>query len=297
MVKVHAKKEQQAGKGKRDALISELTVYPVKSMKGIKLEKAVLTQKGLLHDRRWMVIRSDGRFVTQRELPRLALIQTNLHEDGLKLSLKDHGSISVPFEEAEGEPIRTKVWKDPCEVIDEGKVVSDWISGALGNSGPFRLVRMTPGFRRPQSRSESVGEETTTHFADSAPFLVANEASLEALNRELEIRGYPPVPMNRFRPNIVIRGPRPFSEHSISELEADAFILKFCHPCQRCVVTTINQETACKNPDWQPYKTLRDLNPMPGKPEAPAFGQNAVLRAKDRATITVGDVVKVRDHD
>ena len=257
--------------------ITQLTVYPVKSMRGIALESAVLTSQGLAHDRRFMVVRSDGRFVTQRELHRLALVHTRLDKTGIELSIEGAAWSPFPAETQAAIPFKQKSGGDECETLDQGAEISRWLTSALHSSDRLRLVRMAPGYVRPQGQPANLGKKTSTFFADAAPFLVANEASLEALNRELELRGHVPVPMNRFRPNIVLRGPGPFAEHQVAELSSEEFRLKFCHPCQRCVVTTIDQDTAAKHPDWQPYKTLRDINPMPGNERAPAFAHNAIL--------------------
>jgi uncharacterized protein YcbX len=272
--------------------ITALYIYPVKSMRGISLASANLTPQGLDHDRRRMVVRENGRFVTQRDLPQLALIETCLSEDGIELSREGHGSIQVPTRPIAGERMSTKVWGDPCEVIDQGEEISRWLTSALNTEENLRLVCMAPDFIRPQSQAENLGENTTTAFADAAPFLVANEASLEVLNHELESRGHDTVPMNRFRPNIVVRGLEPFAEHRISDMSSDNYRLKFCHPCQRCVVTTIDQETAARSSNWQPYKTLRDLNPMPGNETAPAFAQNATLAHGNGQKISIGDAAR-----
>lgn len=269
--------------------ITSLTIYPVKSMKGIALDCARLTPQGLEHDRRFMVVRANGRFVTQRDLPRLALVQTRLTEDGVELSMDGHGSITLPFECTDGDRVVTGVWGDECLAIDQGEHVSNWLTSAMQSNGELHLVRMAPGFTRPQGKPEFLGAETHTYFADAAPFLVANEASLDALNRELDARGLVQVPMNRFRPNIVLRGLQAFAEHETPELRSDRYSLKFCHPCERCVVTTIDQATAEKDPDWQPFRTLREINPIPGKKPAPAFGQNAILASGDGQEIRQGD--------
>jgi len=271
------------------AEISGLTIYPVKSMKGIELESAELTLHGLQNDRRFMVVRANGRFVTQRDLSRLALVQTSLDEDGIVLSMDGHGSVTVPFKKADGERIHTKVWGDECETVDQGAGISRWLTSALESSGTLKLVRMAPGFVRPQSQPENLGAKTTTQFADAAPLLVANESSLEVLNRELETRGHIPVPMNRFRPNIVVRGLAPFAEHQIAELSSENYRLGLCHPCERCVVTTIDQATGIKNPDRQPFRTLGEINPMPGTERSPAFAQNAILKEGEGQTMALGD--------
>ena len=269
--------------------IAGLTIYPVKSMKGIALERSTLTPQGLLHDRRWMVVTAGGRFITQRNLARMALVQTELADGVVTLSLQGQGSITIPANSSGGEEMRTKVWGDLCETVDEGQEVSRWLTAALESNTELRLVHMAPGFVRPQGKPEHLGEETHTNFADAAPFLIANESSLDALNDELTTRGESPVPMDRFRPNIVLRGLQAFAEHSMPAVRSDTYSLKFCHPCERCVITTINQDTAEKNPDWQPFNTLKEINPVPGKKPAPAFGQNATLLSGDRAIVAVGD--------
>lgn len=271
------------------AEISGLTIYPVKSMQGIELESAELTLHGLQNDRRFMVVRANGRFVTQRDLSRLALVQTSLDEDGIVLSMDGHGSVTVPFLAGDGERIQSKVWGDECETVDQGEEISRWLTSALESSGTLKLVRMAPGFIRPQSQPEKLGAKTATHFADAAPFLVANESSLDVLNRELETRGHNPVPMNRFRPNIVVRGLAPFAEHEIAELSSENYRLGLCHPCERCVVTTIDQATGIKNPDRQPFRTLGEINPIPGTERSPAFAQNAILKEGDGQTMALGD--------
>ena len=271
------------------AEISGLTIYPVKSMQGIALESAELTPHGLANDRRYMVVRANGRFVTQRDMSRLALVQTSLDEDGIVLAMDGHGSVTVPFMAADGERIQTKVWGDVCETIDQGEDISRWLSSALESSDALRLVRMARGFVRPQSNPEKLGALTTTYFADAAPFLVATESSLEVLNQELAKRGHSPVPMNRFRPNIVVRGLAPFAEHEIEELSSENYRLGLCHPCERCVVTTIDQTTGIKNPDRQPFRTLGEINPMPGTKRAPAFAQNAILKEGEGQTMALGD--------
>lgn len=275
--------------------VTSLTIYPVKSMKGIGLDRARLTPQGLEHDRRFMVVRPNGRFVTQRDLPRLALVRTAVEDDRVVLSLDGCGAIVVPGAECEGRRIETKVWGDPCETVDLGEDVSRWLTDVLRSETPLRLVRMATGFVRPQSRPEHLGADTHTFFADAAPFLVAGESSLARLNRELEKRGHQPVPMDRFRPNIVVRGLEPFAEHAAGGLRSDRYRLGFCHPCERCVVTTIDQATAEKDPGWQPFRTLRDINPVPGGKPAPAFGQNAVLLGGERQTISVGDRLALLD--
>ena len=274
------------------ARVTGLYIYPVKSMMGIALDEAVLTPKGLEHDRRWMVVRPQGRFVTQRDEPRLALIRTRLDAGGLTLSRDGHGSIFVPFEFSGGPRLQTRVWNDNCSVEDEGDEIARWLDDAIGDNQGLRLVRMAAGFQRSLAATDRYGEGTTTDFADSAPYLVASESSLDALNIELESRGRPPVPMNRFRPNIVLRGLPPFAEHRAGRLEGDGWSIRLVDHCERCLVTTVDQATAQRDPAREPYETLRRLNPAPGDKGAPAFAQNAKLGSGAGACITAGSVLK-----
>ena len=269
--------------------VAALTVYPVKSMRGIALDRAALTPLGLEHDRRFMVVRPDGTFVTQRDTPLLALVHTALAPGGLSLSRKGFGQIHVPFGVHGGERVRTRVWKDECETEDQGKTVSRWLTEALESPATLRLVAMARGYDRPQGKPGRLGAATRTLFADAAPFLVAGEESLSALNRALESQGESAVPINRFRPNIVVRGVPAFAEHRKAEWSCEAYGLRLCYPCERCIVTTIDQETARKDPSREPYRTLAGLNPMPGSDRAPAFGQNATLAFGAGNTIRVGD--------
>jgi len=273
--------------------ITGITIYPVKSMKGIPLESSEITPEGLMYDRLWMVVRSNGRFVTQRDLPQMALVHTSLDENGLVLSRPGFGSVTVPLQARDGSLIETMVWNDVCETIDQGEKYSSWLTDALESDTPLRLVRMKPSFKRSLSKAALMSDESTTHFADGAPILVANEASLVKLNTELESKSLPAVPMNRFRPNIVVTGLQPFQEHALDTLTTDNYQLKLCFPCVRCIVTTINQDTAEKNPNGQPFKTLQRLNPAPGNKKAPIFGENAILTHGNNKRVAVGDYLNI----
>jgi uncharacterized protein YcbX len=277
----------------RKLVVSGLFIHPVKSMRAISLQQATLTARGLLHDRRWMVVRPNGRFVTQRDAATLALIDCELEDDGAVLRREGHGSVRIPFEGRPGEAVATEVWGDPCRAVDEGPEVSRWLTEAVGSAEALRIVRMAPGFRRRQSQPERFGEDTTTLFADSAPLLLASETSLAALNDELQAGGHDPVPMNRFRPNIVLRGLEPFEEHRSAMLSGSSWSLRLAQRCERCVVTTIDQETARPDPAREPYMTLRRINPVPGPSAGPAFGQHAILDTGEGRSITVGEAVTV----
>lgn len=273
--------------------ITGLVTYPVKSMKGIPVESTRVTNEGLANDRQWMVVKSNGQFVTQRDLPDMSLIHTHLDENGLVLSKPACGSISIPYNLHNGTPVKTMVWKDVCETLDQGPDISDWLTQALKSNEALRLVRMRPGFNRSLSKAALMSGETSTIFADGAPLLLANEASLDRLNSMLESRAMQAVPMNRFRPNIIVKGLEPFAEHREAALTSNTYQIKLCFPCQRCVVTTIDQDTAEKDSRGQPFKTLQLINPMPGDSKAPAFGENAILTHGNDEIIAVGDLLEI----
>jgi uncharacterized protein YcbX len=273
--------------------VKSLTIYPVKSMKGIALDQAKLTPLGLANDRRWMVVRENGRFLTQRDNGRLALIHTALNDTGLVLSLPGMPDLAIGFDARAGAGLASDVWGDEVQGTDLGDEISAWLTEALRSAAPVRMIRMLEGFNRPQNHPDAFGAETTTVFADAAPYLVANHSSLAALNEELVRRGLDAVPMNRFRPNIVIEGLAAFDEHRVTSLSHPEWRLDLRGPCERCVVTTIDQDSGERNPDRQPFRTLAEFNPMPDKsPPAPAFAQYATLADGADGTISVGDTLE-----
>lgn len=274
--------------------VTGLYIYPVKSLRGITLQSAELTPQGLRHrgfrDRGWMLVNAKDGFVTQRQFPQLALIHTRLTDDALVLSREGLEDLLIPLDYAgPGTVIEAKVWRDTCTTMDEGETAAAWLQQAIGWDKPVRLVRMAPDTQRPQSNPEQLGESTHTHFADAAPYLVANEHSLIALNEALVDKGLDAVPINRFRPNIVINGLEAFAEHQLKTLTHNDYQLQFCYPCERCIMTTINQDSAEKHPAMEPFKTLVALNPMPEQQQAPAFAENGVLTRGSGAHIQVGD--------
>jgi uncharacterized protein YcbX len=271
----------------KEVEVTSLHVYPVKSAKGIGLSQAELTPQGLKFDRSWMVVMADGRFATQRQIARMALIETALVESGLRLSIAGQPPITISYEVPQGDKIITKVWEDEVVTVDEGEVPSKWLTEALETEEPVRLVRMAPDYQRPQGQPEVLGKETSVYFADAAPFLIVDEASLAALNKRLETQGEHPVPMNRFRPNIVIRGLAAFEEHKVSTIANVDCQFRFRFACERCVITTTDQTTAARNSPGELLKTLKALNPSPNN--KPAFGQNCTLDKSRGGRIAVGD--------
>ncbi|MDN3639026.1 MOSC N-terminal beta barrel domain-containing protein [Simiduia curdlanivorans] len=295
--------------------VTDLFIYPVKSLRGIRLERAQLDIRGLEDDRRWMIIDDKNKFVTQRRLPAMALIQTQLTESHLILK-SSQGECAIARQYAgTGTPFSATIWNDEVQVLDEGDAVSAWLSDALdglhanepnlAKQKKWRLVRLA-NQPRPMSKPQYLGAQTHTVFADMAPLLIANQASLDALNSALVAKGETPVPMNRFRPNLVITGLAAFAEHRLAGLAGQGYQIRFGYPCERCVMPSIDQMTAAKHPTMEPYITLRDINSMPayGKgeyakpanPKAAAFGENAYLAHAQSSLLLVGDTFQVL-HD
>jgi uncharacterized protein YcbX len=279
-----------------NAEVRGLFVYPLKSCKPIALREAELSHQGLKFDRRWMVVSASGHAQTQRDIPLLSQIHTALDGDLLVLSRPGHGSTELPLLD-DGQPPETqrvqtiKVWKDECDTVVASDAASRWLTQATQSNTALHIVKMAPGFVRAQSSPAELGAGTQVQFADAAPFLIVNEASLDRLNAVLLGKGETAVPINRFRPNIVIRGLEPFGERAQQVLGNDFYRLNFRTPCERCVVPTIDQETSIPHPRKEPFATLRDLNPRDPERRQPLFGQYATLQDWSGGKIAVGDLL------
>lgn len=280
--------------------IEQLMVYPVKSLGGIAVERWPVTPEGLLFDRNWMLVLPNGRFVTQRQLPQMALINTAIEDDRLRLSAAGKGQVSLPLSSAGGvssvadSPVFTAtVWRDHCDVIEAAAEASAWLNAALRPPHPLRLVAMAPGQQRPQSQPERFGRDNHTRFADAAPLLVANQDSLDALNTELIRRGMQAVEMRRFRPNVVVSGVPAFAEHELVHgRREDGLSLHLRDRCERCTIITVDPELGVADADMEPYRTLATLNAMPDNPRSAVFAVNTTLKfpAGDSGhLLTIGD--------
>ncbi|SDO17818.1 MOSC domain-containing protein [Vreelandella arcis] len=277
--------------------ITELNVYPVKSLQGITLEQTQLYEHGLAWDRRWMLVDTHQRFVTQRQIPGLATIGVALTDDALVLSHPTVEPLAVSLEEPEGNLRLVSVWDDHCKALPESPEVTRWLEAALGPSARgLSLVRFATDFQRSVEDDFLAGGTAHTYFADGYPFLLTTTGSLAALNDALAARGHDHVPMSRFRPNLVIECETPWDEDRWATLteSTGAFRLALRKPCQRCKVTTIDQQTAAIHEPAQPLKTLVELNTQPALKGA-HFGQNATLIKGDGAVIRVGAVLEVSD--
>ncbi len=272
--------------------IDALHVYPVKGCRGLSPERVDAQATGFaidgLSDREWMVIDSQARFVTQREFPRLALVEVSLAGDTLALTTPGLSSLLIPLVAAPRVAHDVRVWRSAARGFDEGERAADWLSEALG--APIRLVR----FDRTKPRrcnSDFVGATGAhTLFADGYPVLVIGLASLNDLNARLEANGFPQIPMNRFRPNLVLAGLDPYAEDYIDTIEVAGVVLQCVKPCTRCQVTTTDQATA--HVGVEPLRTLSGYR-MNERLGGVTFGMNAIVVAGVGGTLMRGGDARV----
>ncbi len=234
-------------------VLTELWRYPVKSMRGNRHPALPIGARGFVGDRHWMLVGPDGRFLTQRQLPRMALINTRLesksgHEE-LWLSL-DSGEQCKVVPGAGGEPLEVKVWGDTCAASTAGTEVDQWLSDFLETS--CRLVELPSEEVRPVDPEYALaGANDQVGFADGFPFLLISQASLDGLNERLNV----PLPMQRFRPNLVISGCEPHAEDSWSRIRIGGISFRVAKPCSRCPIPTIDPATAERG--VEPLRTLQ----------------------------------------
>jgi len=247
--------------------VSALCVYPVKSARGIARERVSLTATGFEWDRQWMIVNSRGVFLSQRTHPQLARIVPEVTARALLLSAPGLATLSVPLGVAAAR-IAVRVWDDACVGIDQGEEAEEWVTRAVGE--PARLVRVAPDMERFANRQFAGASPAPLGFPDGYPVLVCNESSLEELNMRLPQR----IPMERFRPNIVLRGLPAWAEDHIDTLCFGAVTLRLVKPCTRCAIPSIDQESGVRSTD--PLPALREFR-FSRHLRGVMFGENAVI--------------------
>jgi uncharacterized protein YcbX len=225
--------------------IAQLFVYPIKSLGGTALSSALVTDRGLQHDRRWMLVDANNRFMTQRETPALALFQTSITTEGIRIDHPSGCHWSLPFQATPAGSTNVRIWNDECPAELVGPDADKWFSDLL--SLKCRLVHMPDSTQRPVEKNT---DGRITSFSDDYPFLILGQASLDDLNSRLQL----PVPVNRFRPNIVFSGGEAFAEDCMAHFRIGEIDFYGVKPCARCVVTTIDQASGRKNKE--PLATL-----------------------------------------
>jgi uncharacterized protein YcbX len=265
--------------------VSALHTYPIKSCGALSHAQIALDERGPAWDRRWMVVDSVGVFITQRELPALAPIQPSFAADCLRLSAPGMPDAAIPLQQRNMPSRAVRVWRDTCDAMDEGDDLAAWLSDYLGAA--VRLVRMADGFVRPADTTYAP-PDTPVGFADGFPLLLVSDASLDDLNQHLQSRGKMPVPMSRFRPNVVISGCEAFAEDGWRAITIGSVTLDIVKPCARCVETTVDQSTGTIPDHTEPLATLNTYRKRDGNV---LFAQNAIHRAP--GVLRVGDTVSV----
>lgn len=261
--------------------LSSIYVYPVKSCGGISYPSWEVDRLGFKYDRRWMVITPRGEFLTQREIPALALIQPRIDPPHLRITAPGAAELVMALSPLGGRPVATRVWDDSLQVVAPDHRADAWFSDFLGHEVviayfPDRVVREVNRTYAPAGGQ--------TGFADGFPFLLIGEASLADLNSRLPR----PLPMNRFRPNLVVAGSEPFAEDGWKGIRVGEIPMQVVKPCPRCVVPTTDQATGRRDGD-EPLRTLATFRRRDNKV---MFGQNVVHYGV--GTLTVGDPVESR---
>ena len=283
---IHKQPYRNAGSPRRGLLrvagsvtLSGLYVYPIKSCGGVALESAAAGATGLRHDRRWMLVDEAGEFLSQRGLPRMALISVRFAPDHLVVGAPGMTDLEVPLRPEQVEDlVLVRVWGDAVLAASVGEEADRWFGEFLRL--PCRLVY------EPEDEVRSVdsayaADEDQVGFADAFPFLLISDASLEDLNGRLE----EPVPMNRFRPNLVVSGCEPYAEDGWASVRIGTVPFRVAEPCARCAVTTVNQGTGARGKE--PLRTLATYRKAGGEVY---FGRNLIHDSP--GTIRVGDPVE-----
>jgi len=278
------------------ARIARLFVYPVKSCAGVEVREALLLPTGLEFDRAWMVVDTAGEFVTQRQLPRMALIRPQMKHLEMVLRAPGMLALHIAFDRVE-KPVRVKVWKDEVAAYDMGDIAAQWFSDFLSEPGApqrLRLVRFDPEHKRLSNLKWTGGVEAPNEFSDGYPLLVASEASLNELNVRLAAAGHGAVGIERFRPNIVLAGVEAHDEDRVENLcvdtgEGDPTQLKPVKPCVRCPIPDIDPATALSSPEVG--DTLRTYRQDARVGGGITFGMNAIVLAGAEQTLQVGQAV------
>ncbi len=261
--------------------VQEIRIYPVKALRGYALPASDVALWGLDHDRRWMVVQPDGRFLTQRELPAMARIDARATADALTLAAGGGGGLRVPVPTPAAERRQVQVWGDQVPALDAGPEAAAWLGARLGLA--CGLVYLDDPHARPVDPAYGRPEDRAL-FSDGFPVLLANTASLAALNAALPN----PIDMARFRPNIVVSGAAAWDEDRWRRIRIGGVVFRVAKPCARCVVTTVDQMTGDRPDKSEPLRTLGRMRRAAG---GVMFGQNLIPDGAGR--IAVGDTIEI----
>jgi MOSC domain-containing protein len=260
--------------------LSQINIYPIKSLSGISLQTAIVEERGLQNDRRWMLVDENNKFITQRLLPKMALLKVAINDGLLTIKHKKNklSPLTLPTLPYGDEPINVQIWNDYVTALKYNNDINNWFSEAIGFN--CSLVYMPDSTKR--KVDTKYANNRLVGFADGYPFLIIGEESLNDLNNRTEET----IPMNRFRTNFVFSGGNPFDEDKWETIKIGNIIFHPVKPCARCVITTINQDTATKGKE--PLKSLADFRQNNNKV---MFGMNLV--ADGTGNVKVGDEIQI----
>jgi hypothetical protein len=241
-----------------------------------------------VHDREWMLVTGDGQFLTQREHPRMALVTPEVHGGRLVVNAPGAEPLALELSAADGPPRTVRIWDDAVSAADCGEAAANWFTQVLGSA--CRLVRFRRDVVRPTSTKWTGGVPAQARFADGYPLLLIGAASLADLNRRLANAGRAPLPMNRFRPNLVVDGIAPYEEDYLESLAAGGLLVKPVKPCARCPIPSIDQATGIAGPD--PLDIMLGYRANPRMEGAVCFGMNCILVGVAVGELRVGQVLE-----
>lgn len=260
--------------------LTEINIYPLKSLGGISLDSTFAGERGLKYDRRYLLVDENGEFLTQRNLPKLALLKLSFAKTGFNvLNIIDNSFITIPFESEGTEKVKVQIWDDVCSSLRVDKKLDEWFSDIL--KFKCSLVYMPDNEKRIVEKKYETADHIVS-FADAYPYLIIGQSSLNDLNSRLEN----PIPMNRFRPNLVFSGGNPYEEDNWKVFKIGDVNLKAVKPCARCTITTTDQQTAERNKE--PLKTLSEYRKIEGKV---MFGMNVVCNKQ--GFVKIGDKIEL----
>ena len=275
--------------------VTDIYIYPVKSLKGVRLKEAETGLRGFKYDREWMITDSDYQFLTQREIEAMATITVNIAKDFLLLQSSKGNELKINLNAKRGESVQVSVWRDTCNAYDEGEAASYWLTDELGywQGKTLRLVRFCSDRKRPVPAKYLHGREAESAFSDQFPYLITTWDSLKKLNKGLRENGKQEVTMARFRPNIVVSDIASIENKTSLNLTSQDGHYEFGlrKPCKRCKITTINQDTGEIIDFKEPLSTLTSLN-FSSENYGAFFGQNAILLSDQDCVISVGDLLQ-----
>jgi uncharacterized protein YcbX len=272
------------------SILSQIILYPIKSCAGLAVGEAVVTVSGLqaggIHDREWMLATNDGQFLTQREFPRMATIVPRVKGDALLVTAPGMPPLRLALAHDERASLHVQIWDDVVEADDCGDTAAAWFGQALGTR--CRLVRFKPQLARPTSTRWTGGAPSSARFADAYPLLLLGQSSLDEINDRMRTAGRAPLPMDRFRPNLVVTGLAAFEEDYTASLQAGDILIRPVKPCARCPIPAIDQATGIPGPD--PLDILNSWRAKTVLDGAVCVGMNCIVAAGAGGILRVGQV-------